>query len=585
MRFLALTSLQALLLAAVTAGTVIGLYFLKLRHRRVFISSSMLWQRVIDERVTHSIRERLRRIISIAVAVLIALLIALSIGRPQVDWLTGKAQRIVIVLDTSPSMNARTADGSTRWQHAVERARQLIDGAGPAAEIRIADTSGETGFPFMTDRSEVRASIDRISPEGVEPRFPKLDGRDSTVYFVSDGVGVRNVPESAQRLSVFETAPNVAITAFEVRPVPANPLGYEAYIEIQNYGKAAEVGLTLSGAAKDNITRTLRLRANETFKELFDLTGFQGGPVTARIKTQDDALAGDDLAFAYLPVKRRIRTLLVTRGNNYLETLLKVNRYVDLRKITPDAYREAPEIDVYVFDRFAPPTAPSKPAFIVGAASVNWLRTPQGEVRKPAITTWADDHPIMQYVPVHDISIDKASRIDATNLTVIAASNETPLIVASENPRWVMLTFDLNSSDFALQTGFPVFVENVLAWFNREQLAVRRPPGSVEIPLANAEIRTIDGTVIPSIAQLGATVFHAREPGLYMATSGDSSLPVAVSLTSPDLSNINQSTFKEDKAPVESSTWFHHELWVYMVLAAVILISIEWFTYHRRITL
>ena len=80
-----MTSLQALLLAAVTAGTVVALYFLKLRHRRVFVSSSLLWQRVFDEHVKHSLRERLRRILSIALAVAIALLIALSLARPEIE--------------------------------------------------------------------------------------------------------------------------------------------------------------------------------------------------------------------------------------------------------------------------------------------------------------------------------------------------------------------------------------------------------------------------------------------------------------------------------------------------------------------
>jgi hypothetical protein len=356
-------------------------------------------------------------------------------------------------------------------------------------------------------------------------------------------------------------------------------------LEVHNYGKAANVKLSITGSAKDNITRDLRLRANDTFKELLDLSSFQGGTVTAKIETGNDGLAADNVAFAYLPIKRRTKTLLVTRGNNYLETLLKVNRYVDLQLTTPDKYRESPDIDAYVFDRFAPPTAPSKPAFVVGAAAVNWLRTPQGEVRKPAITTWADNHPLMQYVPVHDISIERAAKIDASNLTVIAASNDTPLIVASEKPRWVMLTFDLNSSDFALQTGFPVFVENVLAWFNREQLAVRRPPGEIEIPLPNAEVRTADGKAVTSSTQLGSTVFHTTEPGLYIATAGDARLPIAVNLTNPDLSNVNRSALKESTAAAPTASWLHNELWVYMVLAALILISVEWFTYHRRITL
>src|SRR5262245_11057590 len=107
MTFLALTPLQVALLVALTAGTIIALYFLKLRHRRVVISSSFLWKRVLDERESHSLWEKLRRIISIIVAVTIALLIALSLARPEIESLTGRNERIVIVMDTSPTMKTR----------------------------------------------------------------------------------------------------------------------------------------------------------------------------------------------------------------------------------------------------------------------------------------------------------------------------------------------------------------------------------------------------------------------------------------------------------------------------------------------
>ena len=60
MTFLALTPLQTALLVALCAGTIIALYFLKLRHRRVVVSSSILWRRVLDERQSHSLWEKLR---------------------------------------------------------------------------------------------------------------------------------------------------------------------------------------------------------------------------------------------------------------------------------------------------------------------------------------------------------------------------------------------------------------------------------------------------------------------------------------------------------------------------------------------
>ena len=191
----------------------------------------------------------------------------------------------------------------------------------------------------------------------------------------------------------------------------------------------------------------------------------------------------------------------------------------------------------------------------------------------------------MQYVSVHDVSIERAVRIDPENLAVIAASQQTPLIVASEKPRWVMLTFDLDSSDFPLQAGFPVFIENVLAWFKGEQLALRQPLGNVGVPLANAQIQTIDGKTIPSEQQLGKTVFHASQPGLYTAVQGETRVQVAVNLVNPDLSNVNQSSFKASTPPPQARGWLGYELWFYMLLAAIALISVEWFTYHRRITL
>jgi hypothetical protein len=222
---------------------------------------------------------------------------------------------------------------------------------------------------------------------------------------------------------------------------------------------------------------------------------------------------------------------------------------------------------------------------IIGTPAAPWLKPATGEVVKPEIATWSETHPVMQYVSVHDVSIEKASRIDPANLTVIAASKQTPLIVASDKPRWVMLTFDLESSDFPFHVGFPVFIENVLSWFSREQLALKRSPGIVDVPLANAQIRTIDGKLIPSDQQLGQTVFTTTEPGLYTATLGEQRMHVAVNLANPTFSDVNRSVFKTDRTAAAGHYLLRRELWFYMLLAAVALISIEWFTYHRSITL
>jgi hypothetical protein len=586
MTFLALTPLQTLLLAIVTAAVIIALYFLKLRHRKVVVSSSILWTRVLDEQQAHSLFEKLRKIISVALAVIIALLIAISLSRPQIESLTGKSERIVVVMDTSPTMLASTSDRRTRWQHALDEARAILDSGGATTEFRIADSSGNVATAFTTDRAEARRMLESMSPKAAEVEFPKLDATDSQVYFISDGVAVRDIPSYVQRVSVFENAANAGITAFEIRSVPAMPLSYEAYLEIQNSSdKPAKVDLTLLSAGGQRISRPLTLAVGQIYQELFDLSRFDGGPVRATIESQDDALPLDNMAFAYLPVKRKTRTLLVTRGNTYLEKLLKLDMYVDLLISSPADYREQPDVDAYIFDRFAPTTAPAKPSLIIGTPNAGWLRPSQGDIQKPEITTWMEDHPLMRYVSVHDVAIERAARIDPANLTVVAASNQTPLIVTSEKPRFVMLTFELASSDFPLHVGFPIFIENVLAWFNRDSLAIRESPGEVDVSLANAEVKAIDGKTITSQQQLGHTIFEASEPGLYTVSGSDNNVHIAVNLANRTFSDVNRSSFKDETVTLASPGLLRRELWFYMLLGAIVLIAAEWFTYHRRITL
>ncbi len=211
----------------------------------------------------------------------------------------------------------------------------------------------------------------------------------------------------------------------------------------------------MSGTGGQRVNRTVRLGTEETFKDVFDLSDFAGGGVRATVQTKDDALPLDDVAFAYLPIKRKTRTLLVTKGNHFLETAAQARQ---LRRSDGHRSGEFPrvaDIDAYIFDRFAPARRLSRPALIIGTPSAPWLKPALGEVQKPEITAWSDNHPVMQYVSVHDVAIERAARIDPGDLTVIAASKQTPLIVASEKPKWVMLTFDLDSSDFPFHVGFP----------------------------------------------------------------------------------------------------------------------------------
>jgi len=592
MRFLTLTTLQSVFLAALTTSIILALYFLKHKRQRIVISSVLLWRKVIENRLENSLFEKLRRLLSILIAIVTALLVAMAIARPEIEWFTGKPRRAVIVMDTSPTMLARTSDGKTRWQRAVDQARDLVDAGAVSAQFRIADTSGQFDSAFTADHTQLHQTIDRMHPVISSTRFPDIDSKPDDVFLITDGVSQLAVPSGTTSLPVFEAAPNVGITAFEIRSMPSATLAYEAYLEVWNFGKEVRsVEINVSGAGQQRITRKTRLDAGKSYREALDLSQFDGGGIRAAVQSAGDAFAVDDVAYAYVPVKRRTKTLLVTRGNKLLETALKLDRFVDLTVTNPDGYKPGPDYDAYVFDGFAPSEAPPRPVLIVGAPRAGapgegWLRRSSGTVARPSFESWMEGHPVLQDVSLHDVTVNTASRIDGSNLTVLAAARgNVPLIVASDRPRWIMLTFDLRDSDFPYHSAFPLFIDNAIAWFARERLALRRSPGIVDVPIAGAQIRTIDGRTVPSHDQANGTRFEADSPGLYVAGDANERRYVAVNFADRRHSEINDSRVRESKKAQAAAPPLRRELWFYMLFGALFLIAAEWFTYHRRITL
>ena len=155
----------------------------------------------------------------------------------------------------------------------------------------------------------------------------------------------------------------------------------------------------------------------------------------------------------------------------------------------------------------------SRPALIIGTPNAPWLKPSLGDVQKPEITTWSDNHPVMQYVSVHDVAIERrlANRSGRFDSDCRIQTDAADRRVRQTQVGHADLRSAIRRTS-RFHVGFPVFIDNVLVWFSREQLAIKRSPGVVDVPLPNAQIRTIDGKTIPSEQQLGKTVFQASDP-------------------------------------------------------------------------
>ena len=130
-------------------------------------------------------------------------------------------RNITVVIDNSATMATRTADGFTRWEHAVAHAGQVLRQGSAGGRFLILDTSGQAPPEEPGDRRSALEVLAGLTVSlGGEPEFPDLPQGESEIFFVSDGIMVDETPPEATLISVFEPAHNVGITAFKVEALP-----------------------------------------------------------------------------------------------------------------------------------------------------------------------------------------------------------------------------------------------------------------------------------------------------------------------------------------------------------------------------
>jgi Ca-activated chloride channel family protein len=588
MRFSAIPPLA--LLAAV-AFAVVLLYLLKPSPRRLIMSSTLIWRRVLRSR--NRTPDRLRWWISLLLAAAIALSIALALTQPRLDALGGAAQRVALVLDNSATLATLTADGKTRWEHAHERAREVVHSGGAGSRYLVADTQRTIASPRFEEPDAALETLGRLRVvPGGEPLFPDVfaaDGTDLRAVFVTDGVAAVLPSPGAETLSVFQVADNVGITAFDVRAIPGDARRHQGFVEVLNASPGAKrVELQVAGAGRGPIARVLDIPGGAVASETFEVSVFESGPLQASVSTQYDAFAADDVAYSYLPASKAIRVGLVTAGDSFLERSLRLLPRTQLRIVPARRVSARSGVDVWVFDRYAPAQPPGVPTLLFRPPHADWLPASDGDLGATAVAAWVRGHPVTDGLSLRDVLAEHALAIRAGARTQVLATDASrrPLILASASgPRWVEVAFSLEDSNLPLQAGFPVFLSNVVDWMTGEPLALKSGPALVQLPLTGAKVLDLQGHTVATREVAGATLVEVERPGLYTATAGDRRVRLAVNVADPAVTAVNASRLAPEPAAPGLQAW-HWTVnpWLALLLAAALLLVLEWWTYNRRLT-
>jgi Ca-activated chloride channel homolog len=184
---------------------------------------------------------------------------------------------------------------------------------------------------------------------------------------------------------------------------------------------------------------------------------------------------------------------------------------------------------------------------------------------------------------------------------VVGASEKGALLVSGRRAeRFVALGFDPRDSDLVLRVAWPVLILNILGDFVAEDSSYLSSFRTGEvwhipIPVVSDEVRltTPDGVDRRLPVQQGRAVYFGQEAGFYTIEAGPKGSAaksrIAANLVDAGESAIDPKTTLsvggEQASRVEPATGgVRSEWWILLLLAAALITTVEWATYHRRIT-
>lgn len=666
--------LSGTLLAYVAIGAAVlavGAYIIKMRRRRFEVPFSHLWRRVLEQKDANSLWKQLKRLLSLLLVLLILGMFLFAAMDPTLGAIDRDARSVVILVDASASMKAMDGDDDgerSRIDEARRRATALVDsmGGGDVAMVMKVDGQATPLSRFTSDVPLLRKIINGgagaagITASDTPADLTRAlaaaadalrDRKNPLIVLISDGafpepqlglvtweppapgaprnlaaVDLSNI--DVRYIPVGKRSDNVGIVAFNVRRYIANKAAYEVYIEVQNFGtEPARRQLALYNGDTAVDLREIELAPGQRLKQIYPkIPGSNDNKLRASLRPVDgpggsDPFALDDQAFALLPARTKQKVLMVTEDNLFLEGAMLVYDNVDAAKITPAEYDAQPSVadgmDVVIFDEHTPAVVPPPPASLlyfhpVGEHSP--FRT-RGEVKSPRVTEVDEGHPVMRWVTMSDVFMDKSNvfAVDPKRgESAIAYYVRDPLIATKRDGRRKVLAFGFSlpstgrdgATDLPMRVAFPMLLVNALDWFagDTTDLLTTYPTGVRErVPLdgvvgaSEAEVTGPDGTITKTPVIDGLATFYGARVGYYdlAAKTEDGKvmarIELAANLASPSESDIAPSSElslggKTLEAPASFQITRSQKLWVLFVLVAMGLIVIEWITYHRRIT-
>ncbi len=608
---------------------IIVLYFLKLKRTPRYVSSTLLWEKTIEDMRVNAPFQRLKRSLLLFIQLLILIFLTLALARPANDVEKSIGNRKIFLLDISASMKTveREFDKS-RFEISRKKIRNAIAGIEHDELIALItfDISAHLAVPFTAEKSKFLDSLDQVKPTDNPTNISEalnlaeslsLKHENVEISIVSDGrfqpaeIPIRFNKMNLRFVRIGKEFDNVGITNIAARISPTSRSQYDLTITVFNAGNEVAEGI-LEIKHEDKLIDGKKFKLGSGKEEFFTISDSRmiSGIVEANILRIDQFML-DNRAKIILPKPRKVRILLISNGNDFMTGLLSVAssafheisvqaESVDVDNGLKLYDNNSNNYDLVIFDMCSPEQMKPGNHVFMGAVPPlsNWSLNIEELVNAPEPKP-PTQHPLLNYIDFTNVFIKKAPKLTIpTSAKIIIDSEETPLVAlyTQRGLKIVVFGFDVYDSTWPWQDSFPLFFGNVINYLTRTEEGQDKfvyrtgETCSIFAGVEDASTKLISPRSEQKNVILGNDGYwhlgQLNESGVYNLAIGNKSKELAVALLNLDESSITPRenlSFKGDSGKVRTEELKStREYWQYMLIVAFLLIFFEWYIYHRR---
>lgn len=579
----------ALLLAV---PIVIILYLLKPKGKDYRISSNLLWEKLLKNQQSKTFLEKFLHNILMYLQIFIILLLVLALMSPYIHSEGVTRGNVILVLDTSGSMQHDTGEGQTRIEAAIAETKSLIAASEETSfSIVTSDCMGTKLLAVSAanksslyqaldtvvccdgegDLAKAQSVVDTLSGAGEE-------GTASQVIVFTDGNGAEEAVAFSDyfdaQIQVMGGA--VANVANQFLSCIREEEGDVAAASLTNYSDvAAELEISLYEGDSLIQMKQLSLEAGESRLCYFDAFDWSGKPLKSEISSvkfegtkNGDSLKEDNVSYAVSDETSQIDAVLIGSGNTYIEKAFQAACGESLTKAKSEsALGESEAVRIYDAD-----TQKSQRSDV--SRMVMHDSTASSGTKENVMLT-VSDCDLSAGLSEFTIGVNETEIYDVPEWAVgflWAGDDCAGYYGEKDGVKVIAIGFDVRESDFPITPEFPVFMYNALQFLGDTSL------------LSDNVYEAGETVIFHPQADFDVTTLTAdtAKAGLYEVQGGELSEAYVVRFATESQSDgriVAEGTLSQG---TYSNKLVKKQLRNLLLVLILILLVVEWIIYVRQ---